>query len=275
MNKSIKIIDTFIFYNELELLKYRLAILYELVDYFIIVESTHTFTGKPKSLIYNENKELFSNYKDKIIHIIVNDMPFIYPNIDYNKREQWVNERHQRDSIKRGFECIDMNDNDIITLTDLDEIPNPAVILQVKNKNINIELSTLKQYCYTFNLDQYPDDWYQPKIFNYGKYKQLNLDMDSIRYYDFFNCPIIENAGWHLSYFGDARYIQNKIMDFSHQELNSVDVVNLDNLEYRLKNNKDIFNRNSNDFKRKLSVKDNTHLPIKYEIYLKNFFTPA
>lgn len=271
MSKEVKIIDTFIFYNELELLNYRLAILYEVVDYFIIVESTHTFTGKPKSLIYNENKHLFSNYKDKIIHIIVDDMPFIYPNINYDNREQWKNEYHQRNSIQRGLQFIKLNDQDVITLTDLDEIPNPDILLDVKNKKINIELCSLHQYCYTFNLDQYPDDWFYPKIFTYEKYKQLNLDMDSIRGQI---CPVIENGGWHLSYFGNVKYIQNKIMDFSHQELNSDDVTNLDNLEYRLKNNKDIFNRYNGDFKQNCSIKDNVHLPIKYEIYLQKYFTP-
>jgi len=270
MVESIKIIDTFIFYNELEILKYRLAILNEIVDYFILVESTHTFTGKPKSLVYNENKHLFSDYKDKIIHIIVEDMPFIHPNINFDNNEQWKNEYHQRDAIRRGFEFIQINDKDIITLTDLDEIPNPDIFSDVKSGKINIEINCLKQYCYTFNLEQYPDFWVYPKIFTYNKFKELNIEMNSIRNHC---CDAIENGGWHLSYFGDVNYIQNKIKDFSHQELNSEDVINLENLEYRLKNNKDIFNRNGNDFKRKLSVKDNVNLPIKYEIYLKNFYT--
>ena len=48
---SIKIIDCFIFYNELDLLEYRLNILNDVVDYFVIVESTHTFVGKEKVLL--------------------------------------------------------------------------------------------------------------------------------------------------------------------------------------------------------------------------------
>jgi hypothetical protein len=51
-----KIIDCFTFYNELDLLNYRLNILNNVVDYFIIVESTHTHVGKEKNLIYEENK---------------------------------------------------------------------------------------------------------------------------------------------------------------------------------------------------------------------------
>ena len=54
-----KIIDCFIFYNELDLLTYRLNLLNNIVDYFIIVESTHTFIGKEKKLFFNDNKHLF------------------------------------------------------------------------------------------------------------------------------------------------------------------------------------------------------------------------
>ena len=51
-----KVIDCFIFYNELDLLDYRLNILKEVVDYFVIVESTHTFVGKEKELYFNKDK---------------------------------------------------------------------------------------------------------------------------------------------------------------------------------------------------------------------------
>ena len=64
-----KIIDCFIFYNELDLLTYRLNLLNNIVDYFIIVESTHTFIGKEKICFFSENKHLFENFTNKIIHI--------------------------------------------------------------------------------------------------------------------------------------------------------------------------------------------------------------
>ena len=44
---------------------YRLNILNPIVDYFVIVESTHTFTGKEKKLYYDENKNLFEKFKEK------------------------------------------------------------------------------------------------------------------------------------------------------------------------------------------------------------------
>jgi beta-1,4-mannosyl-glycoprotein beta-1,4-N-acetylglucosaminyltransferase len=69
-----KLIDGFVFYNELGLLKYRLDTLYEIVDNFILVESTKTFSGNSKELFYEKNKHLYEKYQDKIIHIIVDDM---------------------------------------------------------------------------------------------------------------------------------------------------------------------------------------------------------
>jgi len=45
---SIKLVDAFIFYNEIDLLIYRLNLLNDIVDKFIIVEGTYTFVGKPK-----------------------------------------------------------------------------------------------------------------------------------------------------------------------------------------------------------------------------------
>ena len=91
-----KIIDCFTFYNEIDLLTYRLNILYPIVDYFIIVESTHTHIGKEKPLFFNENRNLFEKFMNKIIHIIVDDLPHKYPNVNICNNDVWNNEFFQR-----------------------------------------------------------------------------------------------------------------------------------------------------------------------------------
>ena len=68
---SKRIIDCFIFYNELDMLEYRLNVLNDVVDLFILVEATHTFVGNSKQLYYQENKERYQKFHNKIIHIIV------------------------------------------------------------------------------------------------------------------------------------------------------------------------------------------------------------
>ena len=65
-----KIIDCFLFYNELELLKFKLKELNDIVDYFVLIESKYTFVGNEKELYYEKNKVLFSEYNHKIIHVI-------------------------------------------------------------------------------------------------------------------------------------------------------------------------------------------------------------
>jgi len=71
------------FYNELDTLAYRLNILNDVVDLFVLVEATHTRVDKVKPLFYQENKHLFEKCNNKIIHVIVDDFPHKYPNIDF------------------------------------------------------------------------------------------------------------------------------------------------------------------------------------------------
>ena len=97
-----KIIDGFTFYNELDMLYYRLSVLDDVVDYFIIVEATKTHAGKDKPLFFEDNKHLYEKFMHKIIHIV--DEELIVP--DTTKNEQWYNEIHQRDEIKKGLEIL-------------------------------------------------------------------------------------------------------------------------------------------------------------------------
>ena len=66
-----KVFDVFPFFNELDLLEIRLNILNPYVDYFVLSESTKTFSGLDKPLFYEENKERFAEFNHKIIHNIV------------------------------------------------------------------------------------------------------------------------------------------------------------------------------------------------------------
>jgi beta-1,4-mannosyl-glycoprotein beta-1,4-N-acetylglucosaminyltransferase len=63
--------DIFTFFNELDLLEIRFKILNDKVDYFVIIECTETFSGKPKQLYFSENKHLFKEWEHKIIHHII------------------------------------------------------------------------------------------------------------------------------------------------------------------------------------------------------------
>ena len=69
------IVDAFTFHNELELIRRRLTYLSPVVDKFIIVEATHTHRGEPKKLYFQDNPDMFTEWKDKIIHIVLDVIP--------------------------------------------------------------------------------------------------------------------------------------------------------------------------------------------------------
>jgi beta-1,4-mannosyl-glycoprotein beta-1,4-N-acetylglucosaminyltransferase len=262
-----KIIDCFIFYNELDLLEYRLNVLNNVVDYFVIVESTHTFIGKEKKLYFNENKHLFEKFNAKIIHVIVDNLPYKYPNVNIQNGEQSKNESFQRNSINRGIQ--NLKDSDVIIISDLDEIPDPQTLNKIKLGEIHITLNSLEMDLYYYNLNtRFNFKWYHPKIVSYNTYKEFNNRCETIR-----NLPavVIPNGGWHLSYFGDSTFIQNKIKEFSHQELNNETYTNLLNIEDKIKNSKDLYDRNVSISR--IEIQNNNYLPIEYKTYLSKFIS--
>ena len=262
-----KIVDCFIFYNEFDLLKYRLHLLNEVVDYFILVESTHTHVGTEKQLYYQENKHLFEKFNHKIIHIIVNDFPYQYPNMNVKKQHQWVNEKFQRNAISRGIQLLDTLDpSDVIIITDVDEIPDPRVLESIQLEKRKVDLHTLQMDFYYYNLrTQQQLEWTSGKMISYEKYKELRATCDDIR---FMKCPMIK-CGWHLSYFGDESFISNKIKHFTHQELNNAMCTNEIHIAYSVQQQMDLYGRPL--VLKNIPLEENPYLPPNYSVYLKKY----
>jgi len=272
-----KIVDTFIFYNEIELLTYRLSILDKYVDYFIIVESPYTFTGKPKPLHYLENIDKFSEFNHKIIHISVDDIPFIYPNINFSYNQQWQNEYFQRNAISRGIDKINsiLSDTDVIITSDLDEIPNPKILEALLDSKLEYDkngLNRLELDMYYYNLNLRVGDgnnWHGIKLINYNTYKNSHLSFQDMRIWEHtHHVNIIKNGGWHLSYFGDIDFIIKKIDSFSHQEFNNKDYIDRNILKYKLENKINLVGGLELQY---IKIEDNKNLPPEYNKYLSKY----
>ena len=262
-----KIIDCFIFYNELDLLNYRLNVLNNVVDYFIIVEATHTHAGHPKELFFKNNQHLFEKFSSKIIHVVVDDFPYTFPNIDYEKKEQWINEKFQRNCGVRGLSQIpNLLDDDLIIVSDLDEIPDPRILTLIKRDNVAIQTVSLEMIFYYYNLhNKVANKWYSAKITAVGVLNASEYKLNDVR---FVKCGYIPNSGWHLSYFGDASFIQNKLKNFAHQEFNTDAITNQDSIFNKIKTNINLFD----DVKLEhVPIKSNPYLQIGYEKYLTKF----
>jgi beta-1,4-mannosyl-glycoprotein beta-1,4-N-acetylglucosaminyltransferase len=266
-----KIIDAFIFYNELDILNYRLNILHTLVDHFILVESTHTFVGKPKSLIYKENAHMFERFKDKIFHVVVDDMPHIPANIETN--EQWKNETHQRNCIDRAIQQLNLNDEDIIIISDVDEIPDPNTIYSAKMNYFHVSKFILLFDMYYYNLNnRFVNKWLFVKILNYGIYKdEIYNQKKTVNDIRRSQCNVIPRGGWHLSYFGNTEFIKNKIENFSHQEYNKEQYTNPEKIKEIIEKGTDLFGRDGEVNIVKIARKDNDYFPYAIEHFLGQY----
>ncbi len=233
-NKNVimkKLIDCFTFCNELEMLELRLTEIYDIVDKFIIVEADRTFKGDNKRFTFEENKWRFNKFIDKIIHVKI----IIPEHID----NAWDRERYQRNSFMISLYYLGLTDDDIVMITDVDEIPNVDTISYIKGYNMKglYKLEMITHIASLYNKLSYPK-WYHPKIVDWGTLKSSTPDICRSN----FNCQWWENAGWHLSYFGGPEDIEKKLNSFSHQEFNRDEFKKRENIIERVKNGEDIFN---------------------------------
>jgi beta-1,4-mannosyl-glycoprotein beta-1,4-N-acetylglucosaminyltransferase len=188
-----KIYDCFSYWDEDLLLDLRLNILNDYVDYFVIVEGNKTWQNNSKKLRFDIQK--FSKFKNKIIYIPVEDMP--------DGNNPYLRENFQRNCITRGLKKS--SPDDLILISDLDEIPNPKVLDKFK---INMKFAVFKQmhFYYKFNMHSTVNPfWYGSRICvkKYLKSPQWLRDLkfkkrpfwrlDKFRLNN-----IIENGGWHF-----------------------------------------------------------------------------
>jgi beta-1,4-mannosyl-glycoprotein beta-1,4-N-acetylglucosaminyltransferase len=268
------VVDAFIFYNELELLLFRLKELNDCVDYFVLVEAKKTHSGNEKELYFENNKHLFKEYSSKIIHVIMDDLydtesvsgfkdidEFSKNSMtDFKKTPARIREEFHRNGISIGLNRLNLNDNDIVIISDADEIINPNIILEFKQRNV--DMLAPEQDFYFYNLTyKYPKIWTFPKILKYKKLKELTPE--DVRLST--KCDRIQNGGWHFSYFFGSDNIKDKIKNFSHQEFNNEHFTNDDYIQNCIKNGKYIF---SDVQLEHIDIQDNTSLPKNYNLLL-------
>jgi len=216
-----KIYDCFTFYNELDLLEIRLRELYEHVDYFVLVEANKTFQNKEKPFIYQSNKEKFLQWQDKIIHIIVDDMP--------DSNNAWARETHQRNAILNGISTADPED--IIIISDCDEIIRSNVIKELRSSTQMAFALRMPLFNFKFNYMRIAPGQYDVWAMAARKSVMENISPDLLRNsrFAYSNWPLnaqtqevkmIEHAGWHFGYLGDVEYLRDKAQSFSHTEVN-------------------------------------------------------
>lgn len=222
---SPRIYDCFTFFNELDLLEIRLNTLKDVVDYFVLVESTKTFSGMDKELYFLKNTDRFAAFMDRIIHVVVDDMP--------QDANRWKREFYQRNAIMRGL--TNCNPDDIIIISDVDEIPDPDRILH----SFTGEPVALKQRLYYYFLNCEAQQ--QSKGSVVLRYKDLQSPQWARDKRERFRT--IEGGGWHFSYLGGIDAIKRKIENFVHSEYDTPYFKSYRRLYEKVLSGEDIFER--------------------------------
>ncbi len=252
-----KLFDCTTFFKEKMMMDIRFNILNEYVSKFIVVESNFSHSGEKKKLNFDIND--YPKFKDKIEYIVVENEPKdlikddeIIKNSYYKRLNSLKRIEQSYDHISYGLETAD--DNDLILLSDNDEIPNLSPII---NKQISVDFILFKQlfFYYKFNLLYDRIDWFGTKACKKKRLKNFsNLRNLKNKKYPFWrldtyfsnikqtNLMIVENGGWHFTNIKTPEEIFEKFDNFGHHDEFKLSNININYIKEKIKNKEVFYN---------------------------------
>ena len=228
------IYDCFMYFDEDLLLDLRLNYLNKYIKKFVITEATFTHNGNKKDLKFDINK--FSKFKDKIIYLVVDQQPKDILDLIQGESKEKRGEKlilngmardyYQRENLKRGLNKA--SDEDLILISDLDEIPNLEELNFSLIKN-NIVIFEQKMFYYKLNLFYNDFTWQGTKATKFKnfkspqwlrnikgkKYPKWRIDtFFSTKKYS--NLIYVKNGGWHFTCLRTPEELEKKLLNFAH-----------------------------------------------------------
>ena len=286
-----KLYDCFMFYDESLLLEIRLNILNKFIDKFVISEAKYLHNGKQKKLNFNIND--FSEFRNKIEYIVVDNDPegikYSNPKDSTEKSDNikilnsLMRENYQREMLARGLRSLD--DEDIIIISDVDEIPN---LTNFNFKDLKNDIAIFKQqmFYYKFNLYYKNFNWFGSKavkkknfispqwLRNIKSKKYANWRLDTFfSKKKYRNIKFIENGGWHFTCIKKPKKVHEKLLSYLHHQDYESSKLTIKDIENKI-NKREILYDHSMDKKirnkwltnKKLEIINDSNLPD----YLKN-----
>ena len=267
-----KIFDCFMYFDEEVVLDVRLNTLNKLVDYFVIVESKFTHKGDERKLKFNHKR--FEKFKDKIIYLVYEEQPSKIEIINDEDNENEKSRKYifnaayrengQRNYIEKGI--INAKKNDIILISDVDEIPNITDIDFYKIKE-KIILFKQDMFYYKFNLKMPNLKWTGSKACKKKylinpqwlrnvkdrKYSPLRIDiLFSEKKYS--SIKIVKDGGWHFSNIKTAKEIELKLKSYLHHREFDEKPLSVDQIDEIIKNKQAIYDLKVDKIVNKIGV---------------------
>lgn len=261
-----KLFDCFMYYDEDLLLNIRLNILSKFVDKFVISEAKYLHNGKRKKLNFQINK--FEKFKNKIEYIVVDREPKNIIPISSKDDIQTADEKKILNSLKReNFQremllkgLIDIDNEDVIMISDIDEIPN-LDSFKINELNNDIAIFKQKMFYYKFNLYYENFNWFGSKAvkkknfispqwlrnIKNKNYAFWRIDtLFSKKKYN--NIKFIEDGGWHFTCIKKPQDVHEKLLSYLHHQDYENSNINIDKLKEKM-TNKEILYDHSKDKK--------------------------
>lgn len=235
-----KVIDSFLFNGEFEMLLMRLDYLFDSVEHFVICESTYTQNGKKKDLTFPTNEHLFKNYLNKISYIVYDPDA---EDIKISQSNSWHLEKKHIDFIRDNI--LHLSDEETVTMfSGVDEFPNKDKFDEMWERISTIGFDSISFSMRTFYYSPICElliNCFGTNVLN--DFSLRNIDrLSSLRDYTF-SCQHIEDGGWHFSFFNSPEFNKKKIESYAHSEFNLPEITNLENIKHRMYNCLDILAR--------------------------------
>ena len=234
------------YFDEDLVLDIRLNTLNKHVDQFVIAEATMDHAGNEKKLNFDIKK--FIKFKDKINYLIIEDLPKDIETFKKDWHPAHARDQFQRNSLERGYRKF--NEDDLIMISDIDEIPNPEKISEFKIKNKYACFIQKNFQAKINNLNITNKNWPGTKICQKKSLKSpqwlRNIKTKKRKILSFYKDKepqIIFDGGWHFSFLKKNELIQKKIKSYAHQEFNQSNLTDLVNIKKRVDSGLDIFDR--------------------------------
>ncbi len=254
-----KIFDCFMYFDEEIVLDIRLNTLNPYVDHFVIVESKYNHKGDKRNLEFNINK--YKKFEKKIIYLVSNDLPEGIETINESdtedhKSNKYITNALLRENSQRNYIIKGLNDadkNDVILISDVDEIPN---LDSVNFQKINKKIMLFKQNMFYYKLNLVlPEiiwtgtkacrkkDLISPQWLRNVKdriYPVWRLDtLFSDKKYS--SMKVIENGGWHFSNIKSPNAIHHKLKSYLHHREFDEEPLTVQQIDDIIKNKQAIY----------------------------------
>ncbi len=208
-----RVFDAFLYAGEFELLARRVKLHRALVTKFVIIEATTTHSNtKRTALLRDEHPKWLNAHKDRVHYVLVDDLK-------HDPESRWVAENDQRSRIGEALRALGAAPNDVVVVSDLDEIPKPAALAEAVTDVTVYQAITLhqKMYFYSWKWVQ-PKPWPGPVV---TMYKWIVMPQLGPQYFRDRRGGFdhIRDGGWHLSYFGGSAAAAKKLSSTPHTEL--------------------------------------------------------